>query len=257
MSIKKYVFGKDKKATGLDVALFAYYKLDSDYNDSLTGTYNGVGGGLVQIGAGKIGNGAYFGLYDFSKIDILESINQAFNFTDGTNDLPFTVSMWVKFDSFSDPNNESQGNWLINKRNAKNGGDQWQMIKYMQQMQFTKFDKANRMTLQTIAFPADRLSLNTWYHLVYTDEGTKMASGMRIYVNGVKQSVEDISIGGIYTGMSTQSTCVTIGAPGWGEIPSLGFNGTIDEIAVWKNRALNQSDINSLYNFGNGKTYPL
>ena len=91
------------------------------------------------------------------------------------------------------------------------------------------------------------LTLNQWQHVALTWDGSSSASGVHFYVNGtevayttnqsgsgtrVPDDTEDLRVGNNESGTRT-------------------FDGAIDEVRVY-NRALAQSEIQSLYTYSTG-----
>lgn len=94
---------------------------------------------------------------------------------------------------------------------------------------------------------SDPIDLHTWYHVVATFDGIYG----RMYINGnlVNVTQQAGSIG-------SASTQFVIGAhsagpTGWG----YQWKGKIDEVGIW-NRVLSETEVNILYNNGQGLQYP-
>ena len=237
------IFGRSY-AKGLLNRLVAYYKFDSNALDSVGGN-NGNIIGTPTFPLGKIGGGIDFGNNNsLNYVDIPDSDD--FSFTNGGgNDVPYTISMWVKFDAIS-----STGNWLISKRGSVDVYE-WQIAYYQNNFIVTKFsDNSTYQGIRSIVAP---INYTDWYHLAYTDDGTKLHSGMKLYLNGVLLSVTNTA-NGTYTGMNNGGQFVRIGDGAFSN--GLKHKGKIDELGIWKGYALTQGEITSLYNSGIGKTYP-
>jgi len=243
MGLIKTVFAKRKN--DLVSGLVAYYKLDSNATDS---TSNGFNGNIVNASyvTGKINQGVLFNS-PTARIDIPD--NNLLSFTSGGGvDVPFSISFWLYINSFS-----SVGNWIINKRDSANN-DEWQIVCVSGKIAFQKFSSipSNYLSARTV----NNLALANWYHVVVTDDGRKTNAGMNIYVNGLNQSVVR-EASGTYTGMINGTNAVRVGRPSWSLVtPDASHQGIIDEIGIWKNKALNILEINKLYNGGNGKSTP-
>lgn len=244
MSITSYIFGRKYGADFLE-GLVAYYPLNSNANDSING-YNGTQVGTPTFVSGKVDNAINFGNDTIVRyVNIAD--NNDFSFTNGTTDVPFTISTWVNFSSFS-----STGNWLINKRNTTSGGDEWQLIiTPTGEIRFYKFQFNLNTSYQIVATPASTIALNTWYHITVTDAGTANINDCKIYVNGVLNTVTRTTIG-TYTRMNNGSSLVRLGMSSWNAVDAnLKHRGLLDEIAIWKNRELTATEVLELYNKGN------
>ncbi len=230
--------------------LVAYYNLDSNTNDQTGLSPNGTPTGIDYV-AGKTGNAARFNA-NGDIIDIADSTN--LSFTNGSGiDTPFSINVWVYFTSFS-----STGGWILNKRTATSGGDEYQLVFNSQAnaLFFTKFDRTSNSIAQTMQTIGSVASLNTWYMVTVTDDGSKTFAGMKMYINASLRPVTDTSAG-TYTGMNNGSAIFRLGNSAWAAPTApLQFLGYLEDVGIWKNKVLSQGDISYLYNYGNGKTYP-
>ena len=247
MVAKNYIFGRKYGANFLE-GLVAYYPLNSNANDSING-YNGTQVGTPTFTSGKVGNAINFGNDTTGRyFDIADNNN--FSFTNGTNDVPFTISLWVNFSGFG-----AIGNWFINKRGATIGTDEWQFIYYQNRLQFNKFQFNNNSIHQQIATTTTPFLLNTWYHICYTDSGNASVGSGKLYINGVTNVAINQNVGGTYTRMNNGTMITRIGHASFGLLPSNGkHRGSIDELAIWKNRELTATEVLELYNKGNAGT---
>jgi hypothetical protein len=96
-------------------------------------------------------------------------------------------------------------------------------------------------------FSSNVLSINPWYHVVVTYDGSKLANGIKIYINNSNTTLTTNY--DTFTGSSINSQIVQFGRAGLG---GTHFNGIMDEIAIY-NKELTPSEITQLYNEGNGK----
>lgn len=238
----------------LNIDLVGYFKFENNVIDS-TGVLPSATGTGTDFVSGKVGNSIRFDA-NTDRVDIPDSDNLSFT-TGGGNDLPFSISMWVYFTAFTSGTPDF-GNWLINKRNTISGGDEWQIALYNNQLLFNKIDRSNNIIAQGIKTSSNPFLLNNWYHIVCTDNGSKLESGMKIYINSSLQSTITASQGGVYTGMPNGNSITRLGLNAWDIVtPRLRHQGYIDELSIWKNRTINQDEVSFLYNSGTGKTYPL
>lgn len=94
-------------------------------------------------------------------------------------------------------------------------------------------------------------STSTWYHFVMTYGGGDNIANLKIYIDGVEQTINITAnnIGG--NDFYTTAVPFTFGAYWDNNYPSLGV---MDELAEW-NRELSSTEVSELYNSGNGKFY--
>lgn len=154
-----------------------------------------------------------------------------FSFTDGNgNDLPFSVSAWVKLDNtltqriLSKDLSTSSREYLF----GTNGASRFNMLLGTGSK---NLDIGSTTTLNT----------TEWFHVVATYDGSKNASGLKLYVNGDDSNRVDGSVGS-YTGMTATAGALEIGRFANGHSD---FEGKLDEIAIF-NSELTASDVSSL-----------
>lgn len=224
--------------------LVGYYPFNSNGNDFSGKNHNGTIIGSPTFSTGKVGNAIDF-INDTNAnyVDIPHTTD--FNFSDATHDYPFSMCMWVKFHEFN-----YVGNWLINKRGATSATDEWQLTYYQNRLQFWKFQYGNNSIQQQIASPLFPFSLNTWYHIAYTDNGTNAVGSGKLYINGI-ENVESNANVGAYTKLNYGNSISRFGASSWVFVNSLKHKGLIDESYIWKDRCLTPSEVLDVYNKGN------
>lgn len=231
--------------TSLLPYLTAYWTADNIATDVHV---NNLGGAWVN--GANYNTGINNNAFDFENnttrryVDVPD--NDLLSFTDGTNDVPFTISMWVYFYGFS-----ATGNWLLNKRDASNN-EEYQLIFFQSQISFWKFSlggNANSITTNTGYTP----NLNQWIHFVYTDDGFKF--GGKIYANGIDVTSSSVETGN-YVRMINGNNFMGIGINAWSPSSNLKHRGMIDELSIFNGTELTQLQVQDLYNGGVGKFYP-
>jgi hypothetical protein len=242
MVAKNYIFGR-KYGDNLLNNLVGYYPFNSNDNDLSGKGYNGTQVGSPTYGTGKVGNAINFG-NDLTAKWVNVPDNNDFSFTNGAADVPFTISLWANFSSFS-----SSGNFLINKRGATSGTDEWQIARFssINSINFTLFSLINSAYIG-INFPFS--TLNTWVHIVAAYNGNGSHTGMKLYLNGTLQTTTNASVG-TYTRMPNGTNLTRIGNSSWFADSNLKHKGLIDELAIWKNRELTATEVAELYTKGN------
>lgn len=239
MVAKNYIFGR-KYGSALLTNLVAYYNLDANAND-VVNSHNGTSTNISYANAGINGNCATFN-GSSSYISVPQSTD--FDFSTVSNDLPFTISFW----SYSVSNSGNQ--WVMNKRGGLGSNDQWQIVKVGVNIYLSLFTTTAIYIGKYInATP----TLNVWEHYVFTYNGNGTNAGINCYKNGVSTATTNFNAG-TYTKMPIISQTAAIGRANW--VGTGYLNGRIDEMAIWKNRELNATEVAELYNTGTGKFYP-
>ena len=229
------------------------YNFECDLVDSSsTGNVDGIAHGNIQIGFNGVTNlGKYVALDGTDEKQItINSVN--------VNALGFAISLWFRTDNFGQDarlfskaiNNFIQGHivscQLSNNKlkfrlklgnDIDNGTTQWQTI-------------------------GDPINSNIWYHVVYWYDGCDV----RIYLNGVKQDIEETQNGN--TNNTSRAFNSFKGCPVYqgNEETAIGsqpvdpiqtfsgwraYDGCMDQLVIW-NFAISGKLINELYNSGDG-----
>jgi len=217
--------------------LIAYYKLNNNTYDFFE-NYNGTGTAITYA-AGKVGDAAVFnGKRSFITI----ADNDAFSFTDGTNDKPFSIAMQVKFTSLGGAN----GSWLIDKRQFGTAGNQeWQLIYFQGKLSLSLL---NYNTVDYIqGYQTISPTLNVWHSIIATYDGSGLHTGIKVYFN--KSAAASTSLmSGTYTKMINSTSILTLGKRGF---TAAGYlSGSEDEVIIF-NKALNQTEVDYIYDTNN------
>lgn len=88
------------------------------------------------------------------------------------------------------------------------------------------------------------VTVNTWYHTVYTVRNVGGTYTGNVWLNSVKQGTDVVVLNGTDAG-----TTARIGAGSNAGAAALPFKGNIDEVTFW-NVGLTQSEVTALYNAG-------
>jgi len=224
--------------TGFPVAgLVSYYKLDEASSNQVIdswGANHGTNNGATIGVPGKIGNSFSFNNTLSNRISIPDSNN--FSFTNGVNDIPFSFSFWFNTEAIT------VDQMIINKLAAQR---EWYLYLVGGKMRIY-LEGNGSMYAEGGSFQN-----NNWYHCVVTYDGSKTPSGFKIYINNTEISLTTSNSN--YTGTINGSDSVIIGNHG-NQTSNIGFKGKIDELGIFKNKALNVGEISAIYNNGNGLT---
>lgn len=157
-------------------------------------------------------------------------------------DDPFSVSLWFKV---SDPFQDS----TLYSRIANNGTGFEIWIDRSGNNR--KLKAAFYGTNGSISFEGStNLSKNTWYHLVFTYDGSENTSGMNMYVNGVAETKSNTNNDSLLNYPDYASSYLHIGAKKTiNALPERVFTGNIDEVSVF-DIELTVLNVSSIYNSG-------
>lgn len=217
--------------------LVAYYTFNSNANDML-----GVNNGTLVSGAYAPGkNNNAFSITAQTNVITVPDTN-LFSFTNGANDLPFTISVWLYTTSYS-----ANGNRFLSKRTDPN--PEWLCTSNSTATSMVLHSELSGANIKSIT-TSNALSLNTWNHLVISYNG----SVGKIYINGAEVTTTT-NITGSYTRMTNSTSIVRIGSNNTTQVSTAQL-GMMDELAIYKGRQLTTLEVTALYNSGVGKFYP-
>ena len=246
MIAKNYIFGRKYGADFLP-GLVKYFPLNSS-GINIIGNESPSLQTIPTYLTGKVGNAASFnGTSQYFRYNASEDMNM----TNGTNDVPFSVSFWAN-PSNSVPNQEMR---IIDHAPFATIGGQWVIQKLggnTQEFRFRTFSKSNTggshyLDCRVVYTP------NTMQHFAFTYNGlgaTQGVNSVKGYLNGTEVGFKQIA--NSYTGMRNFASFWSIGRR-----PDQSFSyfrGELDELAIWKNRELTATEVLELYNKGNAGT---
>jgi hypothetical protein len=226
-----------QQATTFVNLLVAAYKFENNGNDSHTNGFNGTVGSAVIFSTSNAvdGSAGQFGNDTNSRITIAD--NDAFSFTDGTNDKPFSIKANIYITQTA----------IINTIFSRYTGSNNNTSEYILYIRSTNklalllFNKAAG-GVYIGAEVTTALSNNTPYNVVCTYNGSGSWTGIKIYVNGVSQTLAALNNGSGYTSMGNTSLLTQIANTSTTNNP---FRGTIDELYVF-NAELTPAQITTL-----------
>lgn len=208
-----------------------------DDNTGTTATDSALSGNDGTISGatwttGKINSGLSF---DNTGDEVIVSNENNFDFerTDS-----FSICAWyIK-------SNNPQTEFLINKRLTSSPFTGYSISFYNNKI----FVDLTNSISNRISVMAPIPSFNNWHYLCMTYNGNSLASGIKIYVDGVEQTTT-IDVDTLTSSMLNDRN-LEIGNRQF----AFNFNGDIDEPIIW-NRALDSTEITNLYNSGDGLQY--
>ena len=226
-----------QQATSFVNLLVAAYKFENNGNDSYINGYNGTVGSAVVFSSTNAVDGlaGQFGDNTNSRITIAD--NDAFSFTDGTNDKPFSIKANINYNQLGAIN-------PIFSRYTGSNNNTSEYLFYLRsngKLALLLFNKASG-GVYIGAEVTTPLSNNTPYNVIVTNNGSGLWTGIKIYVNGVSQTLSALNHGSGYTSMGNTSLLSQIANTSTTSNP---FRGTIDELYIFK-AELNQVQVDAL-----------
>ena len=160
-----------------------------------------------------------------------------FSFWSGTQDLPFSLSSWIRLTGAPSATAAivSKGRWAANEKREWLFG-----IAANRKAVIQIYDESADSYIGKVTSSA--LALNTWYHVVMTYSGNETSAGCKIYVNGTAVSIAD-NESGTYSGMDTSAGGY------YGNVGSTTMKAHMSDISVWSVE-LSATDVASIYNSG-------
>lgn len=164
---------------------------------------------------------------------------QLYSFTDGANnDQPFSVSCWGNVD----PTEPWRG-WM---EKLETGQKEYYLKPSYSSgyIEFRVFDNATGGSLLARVTTFASAQKGSWHHYVGTYDGSGLASGLKIYIDGVES--QDTQNGtGVYNGMQLTTSNLDLGNGN-----SNSYVGDIDECSIY-DKALSTAEIVEMFNLGN------
>jgi hypothetical protein len=162
--------------------------------------------------------------------------NNAFSFTNGTDDTPFTVSAWVKASKLD-------AGAIVAKQSVSSNGEWAVTLSTSGTPLLTLYNLGNTAN-RIFGYLGNPLSLHTWTHIVFTYSGGKSATNVNAYQNGKLNSGTQADAG-TYTGMTNGGSLVQIGRSS-----SAGFfDGEIRDVKLF-NKELSAAEVREVYSNG-------
>ncbi len=225
------ISGTCQAITGLCSNLVLLMHFDADISptsDSSGNNNNGTVNGATWTSSGRFGGAfSYDGINDYiSRAD--SGLSSNFPGKDGTADTDFTFSAWINLRRLV------VSQMIVAKSMPSDPGPKM----FTLPINVSVFGANYNQSIGNI-----QLLVDTWYNIIGVHDSVN--NELRLYLNGVL----DISTNNpkpSNDGINTNALDFRIGAR---NDALLFLNGTIDDVAVW-NRALNSSEISSIYSSG-------
>jgi hypothetical protein len=217
--------------------IVSYWNFDTDSTDQV-GTNDGADTSMSYDAGGLVSNRANFTAGTSSHISVADA--STLTFGNGTTDVPFSVSMWVKW------NATPSTSVFFNKKDISAGTTGEYQLSYSGTvLEYTLFDGGASNYLQNKFNRA--FSSGVWYHIVLTYNGNGTNAGINCFVNSTEIVGYTTANAGTYVAMENTATPLIIGKNAQSTTRSL--NGFMDEVALF-DKELTEDEILTLYNKG-------
>lgn len=167
--------------------------------------------------------------------------SDSFTFNNGVNDLPFSISLFVYITGAG-----SGYSVLFGKSTSFAGTGEYILVYNSGVVTLMLLN--NGVGTINISRVSTSVAQNAWKHIVVTYNGSGLASGINIYINGALANGATGGAG-VYTGMTNTTKVLSIGNSS--EVTGSYLQGSIDEVIIF-NKALSLAEVGTLYNSGNG-----
>jgi hypothetical protein len=226
-----------QEETGFSNLVVAAYKFEGNGDDSHINAYNGTVGSSVTFSTTNAVDGLAGQFINNTNSRIVIADNNAFSFTNGLTDTPFSIKANIRtasttltqpiFSKYTGSNNNTS-EYLFFTRGVTGGR--------LAILLFNKIIGGGFIGVETTTSVANGLVNN----VIVTYDGSGTVAGIQMFINGVLQSLNNIS-SGAYVGMGNTTVTPIIGNRS-GNTP---FVGTIDELYIF-NVVLNPAQIDTL-----------
>jgi len=220
----------------VDPFLLGYWKAEGNANDE-TGLNNGVPTNVTYVAGNSDSNSAF----NFNGLNSYVTIGDNILAQDMK-----TISFWAKFNYFT-RGGTGEGQEIVSKSSSHCG---LEVVLYGGSLGFYAMSDyctdVPHLNSSYITYPNDMLSLNKWYYVAATQNGTYL----KLYVDGNLVNSSDL-INPLGNEASTGTIPLKFGwmdTPIWGYGNYRYFNGTLDEVRIY-NRTLSAQEIGSIYSF--------
>lgn len=239
--INNVLYGINSEKIDLYEGLVAFFDFDDDTIDSHN-LHSGLGNGNLTYSNGVINN--CFRKYYNTWITIENHTD--FQFSNGLEDIPFSFSFWFTkadsvYRSIINKYGVSFKEWSIGISGQSYGPAELNL--YSDENNYVKFSADLNFGVE------GTMQNNIFYHFAFTWDGTNC----KIYRNAILHPTQRFEVG-VYSGINNSIQPLYIGRLGDNTLNEGTMN--IDGLTIWKNKVLNQAEINALYNNGQGLAYP-
>ncbi len=230
-------------ASSIAAGILAYWKLDGNATDATGNGFALTNNGTTPYSTGRINNAADFGASNSTKYLSLAGASPL----GLTFDMPVTFNLWVNVATGPSGNANNPFQWVDNTTTNKKGA---YTLQYYNNAGTPQLYIQRQINSTNNQYGVNQtLTIGTWNMLTFTWDG----SNIYLYLNG--NSTPIVSGASTSTGTNSNSGLAEGFNIGYESSSGRFWWGLVDEVGVW-GRVLSSSEISSLYNSGNGLTYP-
>jgi hypothetical protein len=216
-----------------DANLMSYWRMENLTDETANHTLSNHGASATT--------GQYGGGYDLELDEddyLYVADHNDFTFGDGSDDVAFSLSLWVNMESTPSVN-------MVSKWNTTGGNREWTFFHRNSdnKMIFMLFDESATAYIRQIS-TGTWSTTGTWTHFVATYDGSSSSGGMKIYKDG-SSFPSGASDGGVYVAMENKAESMRIGEQDTG----YHWDGQIDEVKIYT-KELSSGEVTALYNSG-------
>ena len=163
--------------------------------------------------------------------------NNLYSFGDGTTDSPFSLSVWI---------NVVDGTRFCAISKYSAGAREYYIgLNTQDSLEAVLYDHSTGGFIRGSFNVAIITNISGWHQIAMTYDGSMIAAGIKVYIDGIHRTVLNNSSGS-YTAMENGGEPLNIGRLDAGVWQA---NGKIDEPAIWS-KELTAAEITENYNLG-------
>ena len=204
--------------------IISHYKLDTNGTDEkFVNSLQYTGSNEFSHIGGKVGDSAL--ATGVTEDVMMSKPSDSLSFSNGTNDLPFSISFWYRRTS-------SVTRILMSRRGStdNDGDDSWE-IGYSATDEKMYFILGSGDFLNAISKRWSDTAGTGFNHITITYNGSKTSEGINIYVNGSLSENQIDDPKGTYSGLIQNETRLTVfGRESESVFP---WHGRLDELTFW------------------------
>ena len=190
---------------------------------------------------GSLTNGTAFsndnnGLFDFDGVDDYVNYGNILGMADDGTDS-FSVGFWMK-------RNSTAQEWIVSKQLSSGTYGGFAIFIASGKLNFFLGSGAPSANIQGKS--TDSVTGTTWKHIVVTYDGSQDISGFKIYINGVSNTIVQVS-NNAPTNVANTTNFQLSSRDG---NTALQYGGILDEVGFWLGTELTSVQASEIYNSG-------